>query len=296
MLDREQDPTSIPALAQPRTGGPGSRCPGLGNHAPCARRGERYSLTALGGLLIPGWPPRFHRRPRAERLAGHLGAIQLPSTGAKINASFNRVASGDCLMWPDGAPESAANRQLLPTSTGSIASPMTCGHSRHGVRAKRCSVAPPAFSRSARGAVRRAAVRREVPLVRSIQPGKFYHQRTAGPATGAWRQAGGAACSVALPSPVEQPAALQGARSRHDQSRSGRPVPAWASMPPPTSRSTFVPVDCAAPHAVGIRHGQPGGGFPTRAERTRAGPRFHQDACADDGRHLRTPQSCVPPP
>ncbi|WP_444511622.1 septum formation family protein, partial [Pseudomonas aeruginosa] len=66
-------------------------------------------LTALGGLLIAGLVtaiPAVGRAP--ERLAGYIASNPVPSTGAKINASFNRVASGDCLMWPDGTPESAA--------------------------------------------------------------------------------------------------------------------------------------------------------------------------------------------
>lgn len=46
MLDApEQDPVDPGDPASPRTGRRNSRCPGLGGHAPCARRrpGERYS-------------------------------------------------------------------------------------------------------------------------------------------------------------------------------------------------------------------------------------------------------------
>ena len=63
-------------------------------------------LTALGGLLIAGLVtaiPAVGTGP--GRLAGYIDSDPVPSTGAKSNAAFNRAASGDCLMWPDGNPE-----------------------------------------------------------------------------------------------------------------------------------------------------------------------------------------------
>ena len=66
-------------------------------------------LTALGGLLIAGLVtaiPAVGTGP--GRLAGYIDSDPVPSTGTKSNAAFNRAASGDCLMWPDGTPDAAS--------------------------------------------------------------------------------------------------------------------------------------------------------------------------------------------
>src|SRR6185437_10431482 len=74
--------------------------------APAATR-RALLLTALGGLLIAGLVTAIPTVAGSSRLTGYMDNNPVPSTGAKSNPAFARATSGSCLMWPDGAPDSA---------------------------------------------------------------------------------------------------------------------------------------------------------------------------------------------
>jgi hypothetical protein len=99
------EPSEPAESAAPADKPAGSRWP-LALQATSTRRA--LLLFALGGLLIAGLViaiPAVGTGP--GRLAGYIGSNPVPSTGSKNSAAFNRANSGDCLMWPEGTPESA---------------------------------------------------------------------------------------------------------------------------------------------------------------------------------------------
>lgn len=294
MLDApEQDPVDPGDPASPPHGEaeqplPGPRWP-RALRASATRRA--LLLTALGGLLIAGLVtaiPAVGRAP--ERLAGYIASNPVPSTGAKINASFNRVASGDCLMWPDGTPESAAIVSCADEHRFEVAESIdmrTFPGMEYGQNA-----APPSPARIQQISEEQceAAVRRY--LGTKFDPNSKFTISMLWPGDRAWRQAGERRmlCGLQSPGPNNQQLAFKGKVATSTSPRSGRPVPAWASMPPPTSRSTCR---WTARHRTRWRYParQPGREVSRRAaERTRAG-RVHQGRVhPDDGRLPRTPQ------
>lgn len=276
MLDApEQDPVDPGDPASPPHGEaeqplPGPRWP-RALRASATRRA--LLLTALGGLLIAGLVtaiPAVGRAP--ERLAGYIASNPVPSTGAKINASFNRVASGDCLMWPDGTPESAAIVSCADEHRFEVAESIdmrTFPGMEYGQNA-----APPSPARIQQISEEQceAAVRRY--LGTKFDPNSKFTISMLWPGDRAWRQAGERRmlCGLQSPGPNNQQLAFKGKVA--DQ-----PADRRAGGLRGTARDG------------GIRHGQPGREVSRRAaERTRAG-RVHQGRVhPDDGRLPRTPQ------
>ncbi|KCK19515.1 cell division protein, Z-ring complex Ib, partial [Mycobacterium tuberculosis TB_RSA135] len=223
MLDApEQDPVDPGDPASPPHGEaeqplPGPRWP-RALRASATRRA--LLLTALGGLLIAGLVtaiPAVGRAP--ERLAGYIASNPVPSTGAKINASFNRVASGDCLMWPDGTPESAAIVSCADEHRFEVAESIdmrTFPGMEYGQNA-----APPSPARIQQISEEQceAAVRRY--LGTKFDPNSKFTISMLWPGDRAWRQAGERRmlCGLQSPGPNNQQLAFKGKVADIDQSK-----------------------------------------------------------------------------
>lgn len=255
MLDApEQDPVDPGDPASPPHGEaeqplPGPRWP-RALRASATRRA--LLLTALGGLLIAGLVtaiPAVGRAP--ERLAGYIASNPVPSTGAKINASFNRVASGDCLMWPDGTPESAAIVSCADEHRFEVAESIdmrTFPGMEYGQNA-----APPSPARIQQISEEQceAAVRRY--LGTKFDPNSKFTISMLWPGDRAWRQAGERRmlCGLQSPGPNNQQLAFKGKVADIDQSKVW-PAGTCLGIDATTNQPIDVPVDCAAPHAMEV--------------------------------------------
>ena len=218
--------------------------------ASSTRRG--LLLTALGGLLIAGLVtalPAVGTGP--GRLAGYIGNNPVPSTGGKSSATFNRAASGDCLMWPDRTPEAATIVSCADDHRFEVAESIdmrTFPGSEYGPDA-----APPSAARIQQISQEQceAAVRRY--LGAKFDPNSKYSISMLWAGDRAWRQAGERRmlCGLQLPGPNNQQEAFKGKVADIDQSKVW-PAGTCLGIDPTTNQPVDVPVDCAAPHAMEV--------------------------------------------
>ncbi len=253
--------------------------PGLGDHAPCASATRRaLLLTALGGLLIAGLVTTIPTVVRARRLVGPSPAIRCPALAPRWRLR-STVVSGDCLMWrtaPDLPPSSCRRAPF------EIASPLTCtAFPGMEYGQKRCSPSPVRIQQIGEEQCE-AAVRRYLGTVRSQQQFTI-SILVAGDR--AWRQAHALWQSPGRVTTAQPSGA--GRRHRPVQGLAGRYLPGHRCH----RNQPIVPVDCAAPHAMGIRHGQPGREVSDALlERTRSRTGSSRTRAPDDGRLPRAPQ------
>jgi len=218
--------------------------------ASSTRRG--LLLTALGGLLIAGLVtalPAVGTGP--GRLAGYIGNNPVPSTGGKSSATFNRAASGDCLMWPDRTPEAATIVSCADDHRFEVAESIdmrTFPGSEYGPDA-----APPSAARIQQISQEQceAAVHRY--LGTKFDPNSKYSISMLWAGDRAWRQAGERRmlCGLQLPGPNNQQEAFKGKVADIDQSKVW-PAGTCLGIDPTTNQPVDVPVDCAAPHAMEV--------------------------------------------
>jgi predicted heme/steroid binding protein len=251
MLDA---PEKEPASAGTPTGGAiqpsaGFRWP----HALQASATRRaLLLTALGGLLIAGLVtaiPAVGTGP--GRLAGYIGSNPVPSTGGKSNAALNRATSGDCLMWPDGTPESASVVGCTEDHRFEVAESIdmrTFPGSEYGPNA-----APPSPARIQQISQEQceAAVHRY--LGTKFDPNSKFTISMLWSGDRAWRQAGERRmlCGLQLPGPNNQQVAFKGKVADIDQSKVW-PAGTCLGIDATTNQPVDVPVDCTAPHAMEV--------------------------------------------
>lgn len=255
MLDApEQDPAPVEAPAeepaaeveQPTAG---VRWP-RGLQASSTRRA--LLLTALGGLLIAGLVtalPAVGTMP--GRLVGLSDNSPATSTGGKINSTFNRAASGNCLTWPEGKPDAATIVGCTDDHRFEVAESIdmrTFPGSEYGPNAD-----PPSPAR-----IQQINEEQCVPAVRRYLGAKFdpnskftISMLWAGDV--AWRHAGERRmlCGLQLPGPNNQQLAFQGKVADIDQSKVW-PAGTCLGIDSTTNQPVDVPVDCAAPHAMEV--------------------------------------------
>jgi predicted heme/steroid binding protein len=218
--------------------------------ASATRRG--LLLTALGGLLIAGLVtalPAVGTGP--GRLAGYIDSDPVPSTGAKSNAALDRANSGDCLTWPDGAPESASIVSCTDDHRFEVAESIdmrTFPGSEYGPNA-----APPSPARIQQISQEQceAAVHRY--LGTKFDPNSKFTISMLWAGDRAWRQAGERRmlCGLQLPGPNNQQVAFKGKIADIDQSKVW-PAGTCLGIDATTNQPVDVPVDCAAPHAMEV--------------------------------------------
>lgn len=221
-----------------------------GLQASATRRG--LLLTALGGLLIAGLVtalPSVGTGP--GRLAGYIDSDPVPSTGSKSNAAFSRAASGDCLNWPDGTPESATIVNCADDHRFEVAESVdmrTFPGTEYGPTAP-----PPSPAR-----IQQINTEQCEPAVRrylgpKFDPNSKFTVSMLWSGDRAWRQAGERRmlCGLQLPGPNNQQVAFKGKVAEIDQSKVW-PAGTCLGIDPTTNQPVDVPVDCAAPHAMEV--------------------------------------------
>ncbi|BBX99101.1 septum formation family protein [Mycobacterium lacus] len=209
-------------------------------------------LTALGGLLIAGLVtaiPAVGAGP--GRLAGYIHTNPVPNAGTKSNAAFNRATSGDCLMWPESAPEAASIVRCTEDHRFEVAESIdmrTFPGSEYGPNA-----APPSAARIQQISQEQceAAVHRY--LGTKFDPNSKYSVSMLWSGDRAWRQAGERRmlCGLQLPGANNQQAVFKGKVADIDQSKVW-PTGTCLGIDTATNQPIDVPVDCAAPHAMEV--------------------------------------------
>ncbi|QUR69396.1 hypothetical protein F6B93_22050 [Mycobacterium spongiae] len=209
-------------------------------------------LTALGALLIAGLATAIPTVGTAPgRLTGYIEGNPVPSTGAKSNAAFNHATGGDCLMWPDGALESATIVACPEDHRFEVAESIdmrTFPGMEYGPDA-----APPSPARIQQISQEQceAAVRRY--LGTKFDPNSKFTISMLWSGDRAWRHAGERRmlCGLQLPGPNNQQVVFQGKVADLDQSKVW-PAGTCLGIDSTTNQPTDIPVDCAAPHAMEV--------------------------------------------
>lgn len=209
-------------------------------------------LTALGALLIAGLATAIPAVSTAPgRLTGYIDNNPVPSSGAKSITAFNHATASDCLMWPEGAPESATIVSCAEDHRFEIAESIdmrTFPGSEYGPDAD-----PPSPARIQQISQEQceAAVRRY--LGPKFDPNSKFTISMLWSGDRAWRQAGERRmlCGLQLPGPNNQQVVVKGKVADVDQSRVW-PAGTCLSIDLTTNQPVDVPVDCAAPHAMEV--------------------------------------------
>lgn len=209
-------------------------------------------LTALGALLIAGLVTAIPAvNTGSGRLTGYIDSNPVPSTGAKSNAAFNQAAPGECLMWPEGIPESATIVSCTEDHRFEVAESIdmrTFPGAEYGPTAN-----PPSPARIQQISQEQcqAAVRRY--LGAKFDPNSKFTVSMLWSGDRAWRQAGERRmlCGLQLPGPNNQQVVVQGKVADVDQSRVW-PAGTCLGIDLTINQPTDVPVDCAAPHAMEV--------------------------------------------
>ncbi len=218
--------------------------------ARAARRG--LLLTALGGLMIAGLVTAIPVGGTGPgRLAGYLDGNPVPSTGTKSDAALNRADTGDCLMWPDLSPESAAIVNCADDHKFEVAESVdmrTFPGSEYGPDAD-----PPSPARIQQITQEQceAAVRNY--LGPKFDPNSKFTVSLLWPGDRAWRQSGDRRmlCGLQLPGANNRQEVFKGRVADIDQSKVW-PAGTCLGIDPTTNQPIDVPVDCAAPHAMEV--------------------------------------------
>ena len=209
-------------------------------------------LTALGGLLIAGLVtaiPAVGTGP--GRLTGYIDSNPVPSTGGRSNPSFSRAATGNCLMWPDATPDSAAIVNCTDDHRFEVAESVdmrTFPGSEYGPNA-----APPSPARIQQITQEQceAAVRNY--LGPKFDPNSKFTVSLLWSGDRAWRQSGDRRilCGLQLPGANNQQIVYKGKVADIDQSKVW-PAGTCLGIDSATNQPVDVPVDCAAPHAMEV--------------------------------------------
>lgn len=218
--------------------------------ASTTRRG--LLLAALGGLLIAGLVTAVPGgRAGPGRLAGYLDSKPVPNAGATSNAAFSRATSGDCLMWPDGAPETASIVSCSQDHRFEVAESIdmrTFPGSEYGPTA-----APPSAARIQQITEEQceATVHRYLGI--KFDPNSKYTISMLWSGDRAWHQAGERRmlCGLQLPGPNNQQVAFTGRVADMDQSKVW-PTGTCLGVDSTANQPIDAPVDCAAPHAMEV--------------------------------------------
>jgi hypothetical protein len=241
-VDSEQEPGAQPTEAR--------RSVLHGLQAASTRRA--LLLTALGGLLIAGLvtavPADSGKLGGLGSVLNHFGSDSAPVNAAKTNDSFNRAASGDCLMWPDAELEAATVVGCADEHKFEVAESIdmrTFPGAEYGPSAE-----PPSATRIEQITEEQCelAVRRY--LGTKFDPHSRFVASMLWSGDLAWRQYGERRmlCGLQLPGADDQQLPFVGKVADIDQSKIW-PAGTCLGIDPATSQPTDVPVDCTAPHA-----------------------------------------------
>ncbi|MCB0933579.1 MAG: septum formation family protein [Mycobacterium sp.] len=202
-------------------------------------------LTALGGLLIAGVATLI---PIGTK--GPLSSV-VEVSGASANQAFANAKSGDCLTWPDNAPDAATivdckddHRFEVAESVDTKAYP----GSEYGPDA-----APPTPERIQQISLEQCEPAVESYLRDKYDPNSRFTVSLLWAGDKAWKHSGERRmlCGLQLPGPGGQQLVFKGKVADLDQSKVWVPG-TCLGIDPSNNQPNDIPLDCAAPHAMEV--------------------------------------------
>ena len=214
-------------------------------HATSTRRA--LLLTALGALLIAGVVTALPIGGRGP--LGSYAAADGPTAAA--NKTFADAGPGDCLNWPDNAPDAAAIVDCAQEHRFEVADSVdmrTYPGSEYGPDA-----APPSPARIQQISLEQCEPAVERYLGAKYDPNSRFSISLLWAGDKAWKQSGERRmlCGLQLPGPGNQQVVFTGRIADLDQSKVW-PAGTCLGIDPATNQPTDVPADCSAPHAMEI--------------------------------------------
>ena len=214
-------------------------------HATPTRRA--LLLTALGGLLIAGVVTAL---PVGGR--GPLGAyVAAERPSAAANRTFADAEPGDCLNWPDNAPDAATIVDCAGEHRFEVADTVdmrTYPGSEYGPDA-----APPTVARIQQISLEQCEPAVERYLATRYDPNSRFSISLLWAGDRAWKQSGERRmlCGLQLPGPGNQQLVFTCKVADLDQSKVW-PAGTCLGIDPATNQPTDTPADCSAPHAMEV--------------------------------------------
>jgi predicted heme/steroid binding protein len=203
-------------------------------------------LTALGGLLIAGTVTAL---PVGEQFLQRPGAAPPPIVAAE--GAFGGAAAGDCLTWPDNAPDAATIVDCASGHRFEVADAVdlsTFPGAEYGPDAP-----PPSPARIQQISLEQCEPAVERYLGPKYDPNSRFSISLLWAGDSAWKQSGERRmlCGLQLPGPGSQQLVFQGRIADLDQSKVWPPG-TCLGIDGATNQPTDVPVDCSAPHAMEV--------------------------------------------
>lgn len=214
-------------------------------HATSTRRA--LLLTALGGLLIAGTVTAL---PIADQ--GPLrGGVATDSLGPAANPTFTDAKPGDCLNWPDNAPDAAAIVDCTTEHRFEVADSVDMSSypgMEYGPDAD-----PPSPARIQQISLEQCEPAVERYLGPKYDPNSRFSISLLWAGDKAWKQSGERRmlCGLQLPGPGYQQLVFTGRVADLDQSKIW-PAGTCLGIDPATNQPNDAPVDCSAPHAMEV--------------------------------------------
>jgi hypothetical protein len=213
-------------------------------HATSTRR--VLLLTALGGLLIAGVVTAL---PMAHR--GPLAAAGITEGTAASSPAFADAKPGDCLNWPDNAPDAATIVDCGGEHRFEVAESVDLRAYPGSEYASDAD--PPSPARIQQISFEQCAPAVERFLGPRFDPNSRFSISLLWAGDKAWKHAGERRmlCGLQLPGPGNQQLVFQGRIADLDQSK------VWAAgtclgIDPSTNQPNDAPVDCSVPHAMEV--------------------------------------------
>jgi hypothetical protein len=204
-------------------------------------------LTALGGLLIAGVVIAL---PVGTK--GPLAATARPEgVPGPVSATFADAKSGDCLNWPDNAPDAATIVNCADDHRFEVAEAVDM---RAYPGAEYSPEAPPPSpARIQQISLEQCEPAVERYLGAKYDPNSRFSISLLWAGDTAWKRSGERRmlCGLQLPGPGNQQLVFRGRVADLDQSKVWPPG-TCLGIDPTTNQPNDVPVDCSAPHAMEV--------------------------------------------
>ena len=204
-------------------------------------------LTALGGMLIAGTVTAL---PISGQ--GPLRGVAVSDTlGSLANPTFADAKPGDCLTWPDNAPDAAAIVDCMAEHRFEVADSVDMGTypgMEYGPDAE-----PPSPARIQEISLEQCEPAVERYLGPRYDPNSRFSISLLWAGDKAWKQSGERRmlCGLQLPGPGNQQLMFTGRVADLDQSKVW-PAGTCLGIDPATNQPNDAPVDCSAPHAMEV--------------------------------------------
>ena len=204
-------------------------------------------LTALGGLLIAGVVTAL-----PINIPHRLGVAATPEKIGPIGTSaFAEAKRGDCLNWPDNAPDAATIVDCAGEHRFEVAEAVDMRvypGAEYGPDAD-----PPTPARIQQISSTQCEPAVEGYLRRKFDPNSRFSISLLWAGDKAWKQSGERRmlCGLQLPGPGNQQLLFQGRVADADQSKVW-PAGTCLGIDPSTNQPNDAPVDCSAPHAMEV--------------------------------------------